>query len=561
MTLNSHVRCASSIVSLLCVLLLWAGHTSAAQEGERPKLIVQVGHVKSVNDVMYSPDGNLLATAGEDGIVKLWDVRSRQLLNNLDGHSGGVRGIDFSRDSRLLASCGGQEVKIWEVKTGRLIHDLRSEVSEGCSVAFSPDGNLLASATHHEKYNPLKLWDVRSGSLVTGFGEQPATYSLSFALNGKVLITAGGKKINFWSVPDAKPLKTIDTNSYVEDLVVLPDGHTFATIDLPVTVQGMTITLWDIDGRVLRTLLQASPEMGQIQDLAFSPDAKTYAVAYWNDSSDAPDIPRVELRNFKSSRVIQKFHPAMCPGANALNFSPDGRVLVTSSGCPLFNCGCTWASLWDIASGKLLDSTSESADTSTTLAVSRDGKVVARSTYQNIQLFDAERGKFILNIPGQSGEASGMAFSPDGKMLVSVSPEDGGKIWSTSKGSLVRSFGTKDDELVSVAYSPDGRLIAAGGSGNIVQLIDAQSGTILNRLSIPRLSSVAFLPSSFLSAGFTRTQADTFYVNAVAFSPDGRTLAAGGHTEPPHFIFNLALAPHRHSGAANINRRILDRPA
>lgn len=52
MTLNSNVRCASSFIYLLCTLLLWPGHTSATQEGERLKLVVQVGHAKSVNDVM-----------------------------------------------------------------------------------------------------------------------------------------------------------------------------------------------------------------------------------------------------------------------------------------------------------------------------------------------------------------------------------------------------------------------------------------------------------------------------------------------------------------------------
>jgi WD40 repeat protein len=527
------------------MITIAAALTSMAQEEGSPKLVIQRGHTSAINDVSYSPDGRFIATAGKEGVVKLWDARELKLLDNLEGHTGEVETVKFSPDGRLLASCGGQELKIWEVQTGRLVRDLRQEDTAVFPVSFSPDGSLLASAGKYGERDTINLWDVRRGILIKRFGEETgrrennvSVVTLGFALGGKVLVSGGHKKIYVWSVPEGKLLRSFDAPDGISPLVVLPDGRSFVTggSNESTPQHKTTAILWDTEGRALRTLVEVPSSLGMITDIAFSPDSKTFVVGYWEDTSE--EVPRLEVRDSDSGRLIRAIQTEISRGVNALEFSPDGKKIVTSSGCPWYNSGLYSASVWEVSSGKLLDWTYGSTDEGTALAVSRDGRMLARNGEQNIQLLDAERGELIRILPNQieEEEVTAMAFSPDGKRLASVSPEAGGRIWSTSDGSLIKTVGAKSDELTSVVYSPDGGLIAIGGGSNVVQLIDAHSGETLKRLSVPRLHASS-PKASFQRAGFAPVQHANFYLNWLAFSPDGRMLAVGGDTTPPHAYY------------------------
>lgn len=149
------------------------------------------GHNDWVRALAFSPDSRVLASGGDDRRVLLWDPQRGQLTSEADAPGFAVYGIDFSRDGARLAVCGFADVvKLYDPGRGALLANLKAAGHDQRCVAFSPDGRLLAAAG---RTGTVRLWDA-GGERVQENLEitKRRLWSLAFSPDG-TLLAAGGE--------------------------------------------------------------------------------------------------------------------------------------------------------------------------------------------------------------------------------------------------------------------------------------------------------------------------------------------------------------------------------
>ena len=253
------------------------------------------------NDILFSPDGSLLAFGNRD--ILIWDAATSKKLHTLKASSERetVRSMDFSPDGSMLASGGRYFVRIWNVETGEEIRTLtKGDVYSTAysSVAFSPDGKTLAGATA-DIHALIHIWDSITG-------ERIRTLKMSFGSLEAVVFSpdssmfAGGGEddvVRIWSADTGEELRTL--TGHTEDITCAafsPDGSTLASGS-----RDGTVRIWNpATGETLQTL---EGHLGEIRSVAYSSDGSQLAVCsgdvlirIWNIVSAPASAPKSKAR-------------------------------------------------------------------------------------------------------------------------------------------------------------------------------------------------------------------------------------------------------------------------
>ena len=167
-------------------------------------------------DILYaaisSPDGSLLATAGYDRKIILWNRETGEVAGKLEGHNGAVFDLAFSADGKLLVSASADTtVKVWHVESGRRL-DTRSEpLKEQYTTAISPDGRLLVAGGED---NRIRVWQLVSTDqpkinplVLTRFAHEGSITLLRFSEDGRFLVSAGmDGEVKLWETEDFRQI-------------------------------------------------------------------------------------------------------------------------------------------------------------------------------------------------------------------------------------------------------------------------------------------------------------------------------------------------------------------
>jgi mono/diheme cytochrome c family protein len=170
------------------------------------------GHRDVLYDAEWSPDGKLLATAGYDQSIRLWDAASGQFVRDLPGHNGAIFDLAFSPDGRLLASASGDQTsKVWRVRDGERLDTLNQPQGAQFRIAFSPDGGYLIGAGAD---NRIRTWRLLSKDdpainpvLEARFAHEAEVVQFGFDPKGSRLLSASADgSVKLWSLPSLQPL-------------------------------------------------------------------------------------------------------------------------------------------------------------------------------------------------------------------------------------------------------------------------------------------------------------------------------------------------------------------
>ncbi len=507
------------------------------------------GHTGNVPLVLFSPDNKRLVSWGYDATVRLWDTDTgKQITLISDIH---YKAVTLSPDGKTFVcgqGKGNATIRLWDTHTGKQKAELKHLFTDIFSVVFSPDGSKLVTTEDWQNKN-IRYWDLNSSEFQTVLkgdphlvhspqrphpvqvaagtgwnarlqyspdgntlaswsydeirlwsaqtGEQKAKMSyprqrdhrygspfVVYSSDGKALVCGNGTtKIWIFDADTYKFRTTLNGHTaHINKVALSPDGTMFASANASKRIasasKGKTIRLWDIRTGEQRAILNGHADV--VHDLAFSPDATMLA----SSSSDKT----VLIWDVQSGEVLRRL-VGHTDAVSRLVFSPDGESLAS---------GSKEVIVWNATTGRKRYAVKGPAS----IAFSKDGKTLVTGDEWEIHLWDALTGKHKKTLSGHLDKSWRLAFSPDGKYIVSSGETV--QLWDANTGKNLSTLSEKFG-LGTIAFAADGTILA-GTSGGTIELWDI-----------------------LLHQHFATHRGHSEYATSIAISPQDSTIATASY--------------------------------
>ena len=473
------------------------------------------GHISTVWALTFSPNGQLLASASNDGSLKLWEVASGRLVWS-SRDSSDVNRLSFSPDGLVLAGAGHDSmVYLWHVASGRLLQTLPHQ-SPVAAVVWSPNGRLLVSG---DRDGYVRLWAVNhmepASHLQTLTQHADCADGLAFAPDGRVLASASWDgTVKLWDIASRHLLQTLTGHAdRVGRVAWSPNGRTLASCSAD-----QTILLWDVEQGSYRTALRG--HSSHVYEIGFTPDSRRLL------SSSRDGSLRVwDVENEQCVRVIRGYAASIYD----VDWSPDSSKLV-SGGTDLV------VTVWDVDTATPIQVLHEHPGFVGSVGWSPNGRWLASSEAEyGIRLWDLTSSETfrILRRSDTSGNyLYDVAWSPDGQRLAGGTHRHGVVIWDVMTGAEIQIGRHSSTWFPLVVWSPDGTRLAGGGVDGVICVWNVSDDTLEQQL-----------------VGHQNR------ITCLAWSPDGTRLASGasGAEGGQLFVWDLQHGERQQSFVGHVN--------
>lgn len=426
------------------------GNVSVWEWRSDKKPVILTGNGDRVWSATFSPDGTRVVSVGDEGTVRIWDSTGGGLLKVLDEHDGRTLGVSFSPDGRQLAVSGGDKtVRIWDVATWQTIAVLSGHEDSVEALAYSPDGQRIATASTD---GSVRLWDPTKPTEPVLLGTHDGTAEgVSYSHDGSRVASVGNDgTVRVWNTASrAGALVLRGHRATVIQTAFSPDDRRLVSV-----AEDGTARIWDVAPLGADKVLTGH-------------DAAAWAVVPNRDgslvaSAGADGMIRVWNPRSTEPVAVLEGHESDVLG---LAFSPDGR-LIASGGLD------GTVRIWSAGSWAPVAVLRGHEGEVWTAAFSPDSRrVVSGGTDGTVRIWSVAEKKELKKIKTKGGWVRFVAYSPVDERVATARQDGTVEIMDTT-GANRTVLGSHQAVAFAVAFSPDGRRLVSGGNDNTARIYE-----------------------------------------------------------------------------------------